>query len=141
MPGSLAIVGGGVVACEMAIAWQALGARVTLLARGGLLERLPGFAGDLVAQGLRDAGVDVRLRVSVTGASREMGRWTATAGARRVTLTLDDGTTLTADELLAATGRAPRTEDIGLEAVGLAPGSLAGRGRHDAGARRRRQAG
>ena len=97
----------------MAIAWQALGARVTLLVRGGLLERLPGFAGDLVAQGLRDAGVDVRLGVSVTDASRQ----------GTVTLTLDDGTTLEADEVLAATGRAPRTEDIGLEAVGLSPGS------------------
>ena len=113
IPGSLAIVGGGVVACEMAIAWQALGARVTLLVRGGLLERLPGFAGDLVAQGLRDAGVDVRLGVSVTDASRQ----------GTVTLTLGDGTTLEADEVLAATGRAPRTEDIGLEAVGLSPGS------------------
>ena len=162
VPGSLAIVGGGVVACEMAVAWQALGARVTLLARGGLLERLPGFAGDLVAQGLRDAGVDVRRGVSVTSASRgaavpsglrseersdERRGKTAreggpeasgTSSASReggegdsdgtgsrgaVTLTLDDGTTLTADELLAATGRAPRTEDIGLEAVGLAPGS------------------
>jgi dihydrolipoamide dehydrogenase len=61
--------------------------------------------------------VDVRLRVSVTSASRGAG----SRGA--VTLTLDDGTTLTAGELLAATGRAPRTEDIGLEAVGLAPGS------------------
>jgi pyruvate/2-oxoglutarate dehydrogenase complex dihydrolipoamide dehydrogenase (E3) component len=122
VPGSLAIVGGGVVACEMAAAWQALGARVTLLARGGLLERLPGFAGDLVAQGLRDAGVDVRRGVSVTSSSRE-GDSDGTGGHGAVTLTLDDGTTLTADELLAATGRAPRTEDIGLEAVGLAPGS------------------
>ena len=113
VPGRLAIVGGGVVACEMAVAWQALGAHVTLLARGGLLERLPGFAGDLVAEGLRDAGVDVRLGTSATGASRD----------GKVTLTLDDGTTVTADEVLAATGRAPRTEDIGLETVGLAPGS------------------
>jgi pyruvate/2-oxoglutarate dehydrogenase complex dihydrolipoamide dehydrogenase (E3) component len=117
VPGRLAIVGGGVVGCEMAAAWQALGARVTLLARGGLLERLPDFAGDLVAKGLREAGVDVRLGVGVTDASRE------DAAAGTVTLTLDDGTAVTADEVLAATGRAPRTEDIGLEAVGLAPGS------------------
>ncbi len=113
IPGRLAIVGGGVVACEMAVAWQALGARVTLLVRDGLLERLPAFAGNLVARGLADAGVDVRFGVSVTEASR-----TGT-----VALTLDDGTTLEADEVLAATGRAPRTEDIGLESVGLEPGS------------------
>ena len=114
VPGRLAIVGGGVVGCEMAAAWQALGARVTLLVRGRLLDRLPDFAGDLVAAGLREAGVDVRLGVGVTSASRERGA---------VTLTLDDGTTVEADEVLAATGRAPRTEDIGLETVGLAPGS------------------
>jgi len=113
VPASLAIVGGGVVGCEMAVAWSALGARVTLLARGGLLERLPGFVGDLVARGLRDAGVDVRLGVGVTGASRD----------RNVTLTLDDGTTVEAAEVLAAAGRAPRTDDIGLESAGLTPGS------------------
>jgi pyruvate/2-oxoglutarate dehydrogenase complex dihydrolipoamide dehydrogenase (E3) component len=115
VPGRLAIVGGGVVGCEMAAAWQALGARVTLLARGGLLERLPAFAGGLVAKGLRDAGVDVRLGVGVTGATRD--------GEGGITLTLGDGTTAAADEVLAATGRAPRTEDIGLETIGIAPGS------------------
>lgn len=113
VPASLAIVGGGVVGCEMAAAWSALGARVTLLARGGLLGRLPGFAGELVAEGLRDAGVDVRLGTSVTSASRD----------EAVTLTLDDGTALEAAEVLAATGRAPRTDDIGLDSVGLSPGS------------------
>jgi dihydrolipoamide dehydrogenase len=113
VPESLAIVGGGVVGCEMAAAWSALGARVTLLPRGGLLERLPGFAGDLVAKGLAESGVDVRLGVGVTGATRN----------GPVTLTLDDGTTLEAAEVLAAAGRAPRTDDIGLESVGLTPGS------------------
>jgi len=113
VPASLAIVGGGVVGCEMAAAWSALGARVTLLARGGLLERLPGFAGDLVAQGLRGAGVDVRLGADVTSATRDGS----------VTLTLDDETTIEAAEVLAATGRAPRTDDIGLESIGLAAGS------------------
>jgi dihydrolipoamide dehydrogenase len=123
VPGRLAIVGGGVVGCEMAAAWQALGSQVTLIARGGLLERLPGFAGDLVAKGLRDAGVDVRLGASVTGAARENGGTTSGSHGGPVSLTLDDGSTVTADEVLAATGRAPRTSDIGLETVGLEPGS------------------
>ena len=115
VPGRLAIVGGGVVGCEMATAWQALGAHVTLIARGGLLERLPGFAGDFVESGLRDAGVDVRVGASVSKAVRD--------GMGPVTLTLDDGSVLVADEVLAAAGRAPRTGDIGLETVGLKPGS------------------
>jgi pyruvate/2-oxoglutarate dehydrogenase complex dihydrolipoamide dehydrogenase (E3) component len=114
VPGRLAIVGGGVVGCEMAAAWSALGARVTLISRGGLLDRLPGFAGELTAAGLRDSGVDVRLNANVSAAER---------GDGPVTLTLDDGTTVEADEVLSAVGRAPKTSDLGLDTVGLKPGS------------------
>ena len=113
VPGRLAIVGGGVVGCEMATAWSALGSRVTLISPGGLLDRVPSFAGDLVAAGLRQAGVDVRLGTSVTAAGRRDS----------AVLTLSDGSKVEADEVLAATGRRPRTADIGLETVGLRPGS------------------
>jgi pyruvate/2-oxoglutarate dehydrogenase complex dihydrolipoamide dehydrogenase (E3) component len=116
VPERLAVVGGGVVGCEMAAAWSALGARVTLISRGRLLDRLPAFAGELVAAGLRDAGVDVRLDVNVTGAVRAQGRGS-------VTLTLDDGTSVDADEVLSAVGRYPRTRDIGLPAIGVEDGS------------------
>jgi pyruvate/2-oxoglutarate dehydrogenase complex dihydrolipoamide dehydrogenase (E3) component len=115
VPSRLAIVGGGVVGCEMATAWSALGSAVTLISQGGLLDRLPAFAGDLVAAGLRDAGVDVRPGTSVQRATR--------ADAGPVTLELSDGTTLEADEVLSAVGRTPRTKDLGLDAVGLTPGS------------------
>jgi pyruvate/2-oxoglutarate dehydrogenase complex dihydrolipoamide dehydrogenase (E3) component len=116
VPGRLAIVGGGVVGCEMAAAWAALGAHVTLVSRGTLLDRLPSFAGEFVAAGLRDAGVDVRTGVNVTSATR------ATAGGP-VSLELDDGTLVEADEVLAAVGRTPKTQDIGLATVGLKDGS------------------
>jgi pyruvate/2-oxoglutarate dehydrogenase complex dihydrolipoamide dehydrogenase (E3) component len=115
-PGRLVIVGGGVVGCEMAAAWAALGSQVTLVSRGPLLDRLPSFAGELVASGLRDAGVDVRTGVNATAATRA-------PGGGPVTLELDDGTSVTGDEVLAATGRTPGTGDIGLSAVGLADGS------------------
>ncbi|NGN62435.1 NAD(P)/FAD-dependent oxidoreductase [Streptomyces sp. A7024] len=116
-PGRLVVVGGGVVATEMATAWQALGSRVTMLVRGsGLLPRMEPFAGELVAGALTEAGVDVRTGVSVSAVARD-------AGGGAVTVTLDDGSTLEADEILFATGRAPRTADIGLETVGLEPGS------------------
>ena len=116
VPGRLVIVGGGVVGCEMATAWSALCSEVTLVTPGRLLDRLPDFAGDLVAAGLRDAGVDVRLGVGVVEAKRA-----ETGGP--VTVVLADGTSVEADEVLAATGRAPHTGDIGLEAAGLSPGS------------------
>ena len=81
VPGRLVIVGGGVVGCEMAAAWSALCAEVTLISRGPLLGRLPDFAGEFVAEGLREAGVDVRIGVDVTGATRADGtRGTSDSG-------------------------------------------------------------
>jgi pyruvate/2-oxoglutarate dehydrogenase complex dihydrolipoamide dehydrogenase (E3) component len=124
VPGRLVVVGGGVVGCEMATAWSALCAEVTLVCPGRLLDRLPEFAGDLVTAGLRDAGVDVRLGVGVTEAKRPGTSAEGGSGnGGPVTLVLDDGTSIEADEVLAATGRSPHTGDIGLEMAGLAPGS------------------
>ncbi|MHC0430314.1 dihydrolipoyl dehydrogenase family protein [Streptomyces sp. O3] len=115
VPGRLAVVGGGVVGAEMATAWQALGSRVTLLARGPrLLPRMEPFAGELVADALRDAGADVRTGTSVTSVARQ---------SDTVTLTLEGGDLVEADEVLFATGRAPRTDGIGLDTVGLTPGA------------------
>jgi pyruvate/2-oxoglutarate dehydrogenase complex dihydrolipoamide dehydrogenase (E3) component len=116
VPSRLAVVGAGGVGVEMATAWRGLGASVTLLARGSaLLPRMEPFVGDLVGRGFRESGVDVRLNVSVTRLQR-----LDTNGP--VTLELSDGGNLEVDEVLFATGRAPLSEDIGLETVGLTPG-------------------
>ncbi|MET8011695.1 NAD(P)/FAD-dependent oxidoreductase [Streptomyces sp. NPDC005271] len=117
VPGRLIVVGGGVVAAEMATAYNGLGARVTMLVRGsGLLDRIEPFAGELVAETLTEAGVDLRTGTSVTAIARRDG------DKGTVTVTLDTGEELEADEVLFATGRAPRTDDVGLETVGLKPG-------------------
>ncbi|MFB7494382.1 dihydrolipoyl dehydrogenase family protein [Streptomyces sp. NPDC056161] len=116
VPARLAIVGGGGVGVEMATLWQGLGSQVTLLVRRRLLPRMEPFAGELVAEGLTGAGADVRTGVRVTALRRP-------DPAGPVTLTLDDGAELEADEILFATGRTPGTDDIGLETVGLTPGS------------------
>jgi pyruvate/2-oxoglutarate dehydrogenase complex dihydrolipoamide dehydrogenase (E3) component len=117
VPARLAVVGAGGVGVEMATAWQGLGSKVTLLARGsGLLPRMEPFVGELIGRGLTETGVDVRAGVSVRALSRP-------DPDGPVTLDLDDGTELQVDELLFATGRAPLTDDIGLATVGLTPGS------------------
>ncbi|WIM86161.1 NAD(P)/FAD-dependent oxidoreductase [Candidatus Mycobacterium wuenschmannii] len=117
VPDRLAVVGAGGVGVELATAWQGLGASVTLLARGPvLLSRLEPFVGELVADGLQDRGVDVRTNVSVVGLRRARPDGS-------LTLELSDGDTLEVDEVLFATGRAPLSDDIGLETVGLTPGS------------------
>lgn len=128
VPERLAVVGAGGVGVEMATAWQGLGSQVTLLARGpGLLPRMEPFVGELVGRGLAEAGVDVRVGVSVRSLRRPDGG--------QATLELDDDSELQTDEVLFATGRAPLTEDIGLETVGLTPGTR--RRRHLPGAGRR----
>ena len=112
-PDRLAVIGGGAVAVEMATAWSALGSRVTLLVREpALLPRLEPFAGHLVAEALRESGVDLRFGVSVTGLARD----------GEVVLDLGEHGELRADEVLFATGRRPATGDLGLETVGLEPG-------------------
>jgi dihydrolipoamide dehydrogenase len=117
VPRRLAVVGAGGVGVEMATAWQGLGSSVTLLARGsGLLPRMEPFVGELIGRGLAEAGVDVRLGVSARALRRP-------DPDGPVILELDDGSELEADEVLFATGRAPLTDDIGLDTVGLTPGS------------------
>jgi dihydrolipoamide dehydrogenase len=113
VPSRLAIIGGGVVAVEMATAYASFGSAVTLIARSGLLRGQEPFVGELVGQALQKLGATVLTGVSPTSVSRDGGT---------VTLSLDDGTTLTADEVLVATGRVPRTGDLGLENIGLVPG-------------------
>ncbi|WP_097870955.1 dihydrolipoyl dehydrogenase family protein [Streptomyces sp. rh34] len=116
-PGRLVIVGGGVVGVEMATVWQALGSEVTLLVRGnGLLPRMEPFAGELIADALTEAGARIRTGVSVTAVQRP-------APDGPVTVDLGGGDRIEADEILFATGRAPRTDDLGLETIGLEPGS------------------
>jgi pyruvate/2-oxoglutarate dehydrogenase complex dihydrolipoamide dehydrogenase (E3) component len=113
VPPRLGILGGGVVGVEMAQAWGALGSRVTLVHRGPrLIEREEPFASEQVLESLREIGVDVRLGTSATSVARD--------GA--FTLALDDGSNVDVDQLLVAVGRAPGTNGIGLEALGLEAG-------------------
>ncbi|MET9951800.1 NAD(P)/FAD-dependent oxidoreductase [Streptomyces sp. NPDC006339] len=117
VPERLVVVGGGVVGAEMATAWQALGSRVTMLVRGeGLLPRMEPFVGEHVAAALTERGADIRTGAAVTAVVRD-------GGTGPVTVVLEGGDHVEGDEVLFATGRQPRTEDIGLDTIGLEPGS------------------
>ena len=112
VPESFAIIGGGVVGVEMATAYASLGSDVTLFARSGLLSGQEDFAGELVAESLKKLGVTI-----VSGSPSVVSR-----NDDGVHLTVD-GHTYTAAEVLVAVGRQPRSNDIGLDTVGLEPGS------------------
>jgi dihydrolipoamide dehydrogenase len=117
-PRRLVVLGGGVVGCEMAQAMRGLGsAEVTIVHRGQrLLDRNEPFAGEMLATAFAEAGITVLLGRSVTGVRR------AQPGGE-LSVQLDDGRELVGDELLVAVGRTPGTVDLGLETVGLEPGS------------------
>lgn len=113
IPDSLAVMGGGVVGVEMATAYAGFGANVTVFTRSTLLSGKEPFAGDMVKNSLEKLGAVVILGVEPTSVKRH---------GNQITIELDDGSTLTANELLVSTGRTPRTIGLGLETVGLHDG-------------------
>ncbi|MBM2619356.1 NAD(P)/FAD-dependent oxidoreductase [Actinoplanes sp. LDG1-06] len=115
VPARLAVIGGGVVASEMATAFTSLGSTVTLLARDGVLHLAEPFAGERVTAALRESGVDVRIGAEAASVVRDE------SGTVHITLT--DGAQIEADEVLVAIGRTPNTLDIGLDRIGLKPGA------------------
>jgi dihydrolipoamide dehydrogenase len=115
VPESMIVLGGGPVGCELAQAWATLGSRVALIEGGeGLLSREEPFAGEEVAGALRERhDVEVMTGVLAQRAKRD---------GDVASLELDDGSVVSAAEILVAVGRKPRTGDIGLRAVGVEPG-------------------
>ena len=112
LPERIVILGGGYVAVEFAGIFHGLGAQVTQLYRGPLFLR--GFDDDIrstLGDEMRRAGIDLRFGVTIRALARS---------AHGLAVTLNDGTTLDTDVVMAATGRAPLTSDLGLEAAGVA---------------------
>ena len=116
-PNRLAILGGGVVACEMGTAWSRLGTQsVTIIERGPrLLPNCEPLASASLQSAFERQGVTVLTGTTLRHVERNEGG--------TLELSLDSGKTIVADEILVATGRLPQTDKLGLETVGLEPGS------------------
>ncbi|MGJ6966536.1 dihydrolipoyl dehydrogenase family protein [Streptosporangium sp. G11] len=113
IPGSLIVIGGGVVGVEMSQAYASLGSRVTLVEGDrGLLPREEDFVRAEVGESLAEQGVDIRAGQRATAVRRDGD------DGGKVTVTLTDGGTVIGDEVLVAAGRAPQAADLGLETVG-----------------------
>ncbi|WP_419939105.1 dihydrolipoyl dehydrogenase family protein [Candidatus Palauibacter sp.] len=123
IPASLAVVGGGPIGVELAQAFRRLGSEVTVVE---LLNRLmvreePELA-ELLTSRLRGEGIEIRTGHVVTRVDRAGDR-------RRVTIAAAGDAvgdhpaaapeTSEVDEVLVAAGRAPNTEDMGLDAAGV----------------------
>ena len=132
VPRRMAVVGGGVVACESATWLAGLGvAELTVIGSAPkLLARNEDFAGDMVADKLRENGVTVHLGVSVDAVSRMEPADTGEGNIHGGEVTVSfGGRSITVDEVLVATGRVPASRDLGLEAIiSLADATSSNRG-------------
>jgi dihydrolipoamide dehydrogenase len=114
VPDTLVVLGGGTVGVEMADAYASFGTKVTVIEAGPrVLAREEPFAGDEVCAAFAEAGIEVRADTRATAVTREGGK---------VTVELDDGTSVSGDEILVAVGRRTLSADLGLDDLGVEPG-------------------
>ncbi len=110
LPARLAVIGGSVVALELAQAFQRLGSQVTLLARSTLLSKEDPDIGAGLMEALVAEGMELRLHSLPDTVSYQDNEFVITI----------DGNKIYADELLVAAGRSPNTPDLNLEVTGVA---------------------
>jgi pyruvate/2-oxoglutarate dehydrogenase complex dihydrolipoamide dehydrogenase (E3) component len=114
VPGSVVVLGGGTVGVEMADAYASFGTKVTLIEAGPrVMAREEPFAGEQICAALAEAGVLIHADTRAVAVRRENGQ---------VTVELDNGTSVSAEEIVVAAGRQTLTADLGIEILGLEPG-------------------
>lgn len=111
IPHEMLVVGGGVIGCEYACMFAALGVHVTLLeGRDRLLAFLDPEISQLLTRSMRELGIDVRFNETVTA---------VVPLHTRLSATLASGAQVSADTLLVAAGRGGNTGRLNLAAAGL----------------------
>jgi NAD(P) transhydrogenase len=112
IPASMIVVGGGVVGCEYACIFAALGVRVTIVtSRTRLLAHLDNEVSDALRQQMTGRlGISVHLDTEVTRLAVEDGRAVVRIGSE---------TELSADVALFSAGRIGATAGLGLDSIGV----------------------
>jgi NAD(P) transhydrogenase len=110
LPGSLAVLGGGVVGCEYASMFAVLGAEVHLVERRTPLHGVDTEIVERMTAGMRDLGVTFHLGERAETVSRD---------GRMLVCTLPSGATVRTEEVLVTAGRVGNTADLGLDQVGI----------------------
>ncbi len=112
LPKRAAVYGGGFIACEFASIFNGLGVEVTQVYRGPQILR--GFDDDVrdtLAAEMVKKGIDLRVETTIDRIDKSGGA---------LSLRLSGGEHLETDLVMAATGRRPNTENLGLTAAGVA---------------------
>lgn len=109
IPASLAVIGSSVVAVELGQAFARLGSKVTLLARSTLFFREDAAIGEAVTAAFRAEGIEVLEHTQAREVAHAGGEFLLTTSHGEVR----------AAQLLVATGRAPNTRGLALDAIGV----------------------
>jgi dihydrolipoamide dehydrogenase len=113
VPAHLVVIGGGYIGLELGSVWRRLGAKVTVLEYADRI--LTGIDGEIATEALglfRRQGLEIRLGAKVTSARAVDGG---------CLVECEEMEPIRCDRVLAATGRRPATDDVGLETVGITP--------------------
>jgi dihydrolipoamide dehydrogenase len=112
VPGKVIVLGGGVIGVEFASVWRSFGTEVHIVE--GLPNLVPAedpAISKVFERAYRKRGISFTTGVRFASATQD---------ENGVTVTLEDGSTHTADLLLVAVGRGPSTANLGFEEVGIA---------------------
>ena len=109
LPQRLIVLGGGYIAAEFAHVFSAYGVQVTVVARSGLLRHQDEEISARFTDAVRERW---HLRTGVTPTAVRQGRG-------GIDMSLSDGTTVSGDVLLVATGRVPNGDRLDLAAAGV----------------------
>ncbi len=115
LPSHIVIVGGGYIAVEFAGIFHGLGVDVTLTYRGPQILR--GFDDDVrneLADAMRGRGIDVRVNTQIIEIAENGDGFDAV---------LDTGERISTGQVMYATGRVPKTDELGLDRAGVEVGS------------------
>ncbi|WP_345473526.1 mycothione reductase [Glutamicibacter ectropisis] len=108
-PKSIVIIGGGYIAMEFAHVFEALGTKVSIIARSELLRHLDTDLREPFNE-LADQRYDVHRGRNITAVSQN---------EQEVSVTLDNGSIVSAEVMLVATGRTPNGDELDLELGGI----------------------
>jgi dihydrolipoamide dehydrogenase len=112
IPQSMVIIGGGIIGCEMACVYAAVGCKVTIVeALESILPNEDAWVGALMTKELKKIGIESMAGQKVTGVA---------AGAGRAKVSLAGGTVLEAEKVLVAVGRRAVCDKETVEGLGLA---------------------